>query len=83
MIMVDWSKGAAFPYGQATGNARLVGAQIGELIRFLMASNSHSYSSAVNRFYIVGHSLGTQVAGYAGRYFQDQYGLSLARITGE
>ena len=83
MIMVDWCKGAASPYGQATGNARLVGAQIGELIRFLIASTSHSHSSAVNRFYIVGHSLGAQVAGYAGSYFQDKYGLSLGRITGK
>ncbi|CAH3035435.1 unnamed protein product, partial [Porites evermanni] len=82
VIMVDWSKGAASPYGQATGNARLVGAQIGELIRFLIASTSHSHSSAVNRFYIVGHSLGAQVAGYAGSYLQDKYGLSLGRITG-
>ena len=83
VIMVDWSKGAASPYGQATGNARLVGAQIGELIRFLIASTSHSASSAVNRFYIVGHSLGAQVAGYAGSYLQDKYGLSLGRITGK
>ena len=83
VIMVDWSKGAASPYGQATGNARLVGAQIGELIRFLIASTSHSHSSAVNRFYIVGHSLGAQVAGYAGSYLQDKYGLSLGRITGK
>ena len=83
VIMVDWCKGAASPYGQATGNARLVGAQIGELIRFLIASTSHSHSSAVNRFYIVGHSLGAQVAGYAGSYLQDKYGLSLGRITGK
>ena len=83
VIMVDWSKGAASLPGQAIGNARLVGAQIGELIRFLIASTSHSHSSAVNRFYIVGHSLGAQVAGYAGSYLQDKYGLSLGRITGK
>ena len=83
MIMVDWSKGAGSPYGQATGNTRLVGAQIGELIRFLIASTSYSHSSVVNRFYIVGQSLGAQVAGYAGSYLQDQYGLSLGRITGK
>ena len=84
VIMVDWSKGAAFPdYGQAAGNARLVGAQIGELIRLLIASTSHSASSVVNRSYIVGNSLGAQVAGYAGSYLQDQYGLSLGRITGK
>ena len=83
VIMVDWSKGAASPYGQVTGNARLVGAQIGELIRFLMARTSHSHSSAVNRFYIVGHSLGAQVAGYTGSYLQDKYGLSLGLITGK
>ena len=83
VIMVNWTKGAGFPYFQATGNARLVGAQIGELIWFLMADTSDSYSSAVNRFYIVGHSLGAQVAGYAGGYLQDKYSLSLGRITGK
>ena len=47
VILVDWSKGAKLPYGQAAGNTRLVGAQTAELIRSLISSNSglQSWSS--------------------------------------
>ena len=81
VILIDWSGGADFPYGQAAGNTRLVGAQIGELIRFLIASFSRPPSYAEN-FYIVGHSLGAQTAGYAGSYLRAR-GFSLGRITGK
>ena len=80
VILVDWSKGAKSPYSQATGNSRLVGAQIGELIRFLISSSLGSTDMA-QRFYIVGHSLGAQTAGYAGAYLKD-HGMTLGRITG-
>lgn len=56
VILVDWSKGAGFPYGQASGNTRLVGAQIAELIRFLITSTK-SPSSFAHRFYILGTAL--------------------------
>ena len=81
MILVDWSGGADFPYGQASGNTRLVGAQIGELIKFLIASFSRPPSYA-KKFYIVGHSLGAQTAGYAGSYLRAR-GMHLGRITGK
>jgi len=80
VISVDWSRGARFPYGQAAGNTRLVGAQIAELIRFLISSNSGSRSLA-NRFYIVGFSLGAHTAGYAGSSLRAR-GMVLGRITG-
>ena len=81
VILVDWSKGAGFPYGQASGNTRLVGAQIAELIRFLITS-AKSPSSFAHRFYIVGHSLGGHTAGYAGSYLRAR-GMRLGRITGK
>ena len=80
MILVDWSKGAGYPYGQAAGNTRLVGAQIAVLIRFLISSNNGSPSLA-DRFYIVGFSLGAQTAGYAGSNMR-AHGMVLGRITG-
>ena len=80
MILVDWSEGARSPYGQATGNARLVGAQIAELIRFLISSNNGSPSLA-DRFYIVGFSLGAHTAGYVGSNLR-AHGMVLGRITG-
>ena len=80
VILVDWSKGARFPYGRAAGNARLVGAQIAVLIRFLISTNNGSPRLA-DRFYIVGFSLGAQTAGYAGSNLRAG-GMVLGRITG-
>ena len=82
VILVDWSKGAKGPnYLQAAGNTRLVGAQTAELIRFLISSSPASVGS-IDRFYIVGFSLGAQAAGYAGSYLKDK-GMKLGRITGK
>ena len=82
VILVDWSEGAKGPnYLQAAGNTRLVGAQTAELIRFLISSSPRSVGS-IDRFYIVGFSLGAQAAGYAGSYLKDQ-GMKLGRITGK
>ncbi|XP_078352813.1 pancreatic lipase-related protein 2-like [Oculina patagonica] len=80
VVLVDWSQGARFPYRQAAGNTRLVGAQVAELIRFLISSSSGSPALA-ERFYIVGFSLGAHTAGYAGSYLKDR-GMTLGRITG-
>ena len=84
VILVDWSKGAGEPYLQASGNARLVGAQTAVLIKFLI-SNAPGSSGSKNlgeRFYIVGFSLGAQVAGFAGSHMQANDGIKLGRITG-
>ena len=81
VVLVDWSKGSRQPYRQSAGNTRLVGAQVAELIRFLISSASGSHAFA-KRFYIVGFSLGAQTAGYAGTYLRDR-GMTLGRITGK
>ncbi|XP_078354767.1 pancreatic lipase-related protein 2-like isoform X1 [Oculina patagonica] len=80
VILVDWSKGARFPYGRASGNTRLVGTQTAELIRFLISSSSGSAGLA-ERFYIVGFSLGAVTAGYAGSHLK-KHEMMLGRITG-
>ena len=67
VILVDWSRGASFPYMQASGNTRLVGAQIAMLIKFLISTNAGSPDLA-DRFYIVGFSLGEQIAEYADKF---------------
>ena len=77
VILVHWSKGSIPPYVQATGNTRLVGAMIAELIKFLLSQTQGS----VDLFHVVGFSLGAQVAGYTGRRLK-QAGSSLGRITG-
>ena len=85
VILVDWSKGASGPnYFQASGNARLVGAQTAELIKFLIsnAPGSSGSKSLGKRFYIVGFSLGAHIAGYAGSHLKANGGINLGRITG-
>ena len=74
VIVVDWQKGAALPYGQATANTRLVGAQIAQLVQKLM----NATGAAADSFHIIGHSLGAHVAGYAGERIPH-----LGRITGK
>jgi len=73
VVIVDWSAGNQPPYTQATGNTRLVGAQIADLIKTIMQSTKQSPSA----FHIIGHSLGAHIAGYAGERIP-----GLARITG-
>ena len=80
VILVDWSGGSKTKYGQVAGNTRLVGVQIAELIRFLVSRNS-GHSSWAKRFYIVGFSLGAQVAGYTGRHLRAKR-MVLAPLTG-
>ncbi|XP_022779802.1 inactive pancreatic lipase-related protein 1-like isoform X1 [Stylophora pistillata] len=87
VILVDWSEGAKNQpnidllksYLQAAGNTRLVGAQVAELIRFLISSDARSHEP---EFYIVGFSLGAQTAGYAGSYLRNKAEMTLSRITG-
>ncbi|XP_068718308.1 pancreatic lipase-related protein 2-like isoform X2 [Montipora capricornis] len=80
IILVDWSGGAFESYGQSAGNARLVGAQIAELIKFIIGKNGGlKYLS--DQFYLIGFSLGAQITGYAGRRLRE-VGMDLGRITG-
>lgn len=77
VILVNWPKGSLPPYAQATGNTRLVGAMIGELIKFLISQTQGS----ADLFHVVGFSLGGQIAGYTGSHLR-RAGLTLGRITG-
>ena len=83
-ILVDLSKGASnlLNYPQAAGNTPPVGRQISVLIRFFI-SNGNNGPGSVDRFYIVGFSLGAQTAGYAGSYLKVDYNLILGCITGK
>ena len=78
IIIVDWSNGAKAPYEQAAGNTRIVGAQMTELIRFLV----NSTNATVESFYLVGSDLGAHTAGFAGKDIGRQIETALGRITG-
>lgn len=74
MILVDWSKGNAFPYEKATANTQVVGAEIALFINYLI----EQHGARASDFHVIGHSLGSQVAGYAGARVP-----GLGRITGQ
>ena len=78
IIIVDWSNGAKSPFEQAAGNTRLVGAQIAELIGFLV----NNTNSTAESFYLVGSDLGAHVAGFAGKNIVNLKETGLGRITG-
>ncbi|XP_071953367.1 pancreatic triacylglycerol lipase-like [Antedon mediterranea] len=75
VIRVDWGKGSTATYGQATANTRIVGAEIS----FLIDKLKELYGYTADKVHIIGHSLGSHVAGYAG---ERQTNPKLARITG-
>ena len=73
VITVDWSKGNGFPYTQATANTQIVGAEIAKLIKAYISSNGANAKD----FHVIGHSLGSHIAGYAGARVP-----GMGRITG-
>uniref|UniRef100_A0A4Q8K1M4 U74-Liphistoxin-Lsp1c_1 n=1 Tax=Liphistius sp. SGP-2016 TaxID=1905180 RepID=A0A4Q8K1M4_9ARAC len=79
VILVDWRDGcdSIVHYDQAVSNTRLIGAEIAHLISKL--KKVHSYSS--KNVYLIGHSLGAQASGFAGKRLQSNYNLKLGRIT--
>jgi len=77
IIFVEWRKGAAFPYHQAVGNTRLVGAQLSRMIEVIRNDTGINWK----KLRIVGFSLGAHVAAFAGRNLRRK-GLLLPRITG-
>lgn len=78
-IIVNWHKGSAAPdYIAASVNTEVVGRQVAFLVNELV---KHHGVSAHN-VYLVGFSLGAQVAGFAGKWSQSQYHWKFGRITG-
>lgn len=73
-ISVDWKKLSAAPrYFSASANVQRVGEQTGQLIKFLV-----EHGSDLNKFHLIGFSLGAHVTGIAGAAVNG----SVARITG-
>uniref|UniRef100_A0A182K958 Lipase domain-containing protein n=1 Tax=Anopheles christyi TaxID=43041 RepID=A0A182K958_9DIPT len=66
VICVDWENGAKLPnYVRAAANTRLVGRQLALLLRLLRTHNGLRLS----RVHLIGFSLGSHVAGFAGAEF--------------
>ncbi|XP_075731170.1 pancreatic triacylglycerol lipase-like isoform X2 [Rhipicephalus microplus] len=73
VILVDWASGSKYDYIQATANTRIVGLEIARLICLLQ----EAFGVTPDRFHVLGHSLGSHIAGYAGQKLR-----FLGRITG-
>ena len=80
VIVVDWGQGSALfnLYDVAAGNTRLVGAQVSQMIHLL----HRRFKVRMNRFHVIGHSLGAQIAGFAGAATVKR-GKRIGRITGK
>lgn len=79
VIAVDWKAGASDTfYTQSAVNTELVGRQLAFLINQLKQKKKLSPSDV----HLIGFSLGAQVAGFAGKFSQQQYNWKFARITG-
>ncbi|GBN52343.1 Inactive pancreatic lipase-related protein 1, partial [Araneus ventricosus] len=72
VIVVDWSFGNFIPYSKAAANTELVGEEISELLIKLR----DEYGAKAEKFHLIGHSLGSHVAGYVGETVR-----GLKRIT--
>lgn len=79
VIVVDWGLGSSVLnlYDGAAGNTRLVGAQVADLIHVL----NTKFHVGLKKFHIIGHSLGAQLAGFAGEKLVKS-GKVIGRITG-
>ena len=75
VIVMDYVEGATGL--MATGNARLVGAQLAYLLKSLFKLNHRNGK----RVHIIGFSLGAHAAGYAGTRLKKD-GYKIGRITG-
>lgn len=75
VIVMDYGEGATGL--MATGNARLVGAQLAYLLKNLFKLRRRNGKRA----HIIGFSLGAHAAGYAGKWLK-QDGYKIGRITG-
>lgn len=73
VVTVDWSGGSRALYSQATANTRLVGLEVAHLIKYLNTTMGLHPQDV----HIIGHSLGSHTAGYAGEQVP-----GLGRITG-
>lgn len=72
-IVVEWKSGVKTTYAQAANNVRVVGAQVAHMLTFLMST----FGQKLDRFHIIGHSVGAHAAGDAGSRV-----TGLQRITG-
>ncbi|CAG9760472.1 unnamed protein product [Ceutorhynchus assimilis] len=73
-IEVDWERPARMPYVYSAKATRMVGNEVAQFIE--------DFDLFSNEVYIIGHSLGAHIAGFAGKKYFEDTGEKLKRITG-
>ncbi|XP_017873751.1 PREDICTED: pancreatic triacylglycerol lipase-like [Drosophila arizonae] len=63
VIIVDWSRARFNGYLSSSYAVPGAGAKVGNMIKFL----NQSHGLALDSLYVIGHSLGAHIAGYAGK----------------
>ncbi|KAL7727934.1 hypothetical protein ACLKA6_019495 [Drosophila palustris] len=63
IIIVDWSRARSVDYASSVIAVPGAGAKVGEMIKYLNVNHGMS----LDTLYVIGHSLGAQVSGYAGK----------------
>lgn len=77
VILVNWVKGAKVQYDQAVANTRMIGAQIHNLLMYLV----DNHQADPRNFHLIGFSLGAHVAGFAGKQMRKAKN-KIGRISG-
>lgn len=73
VITVHWGKFARSCYGKSVNNVP----NVGYMIAYLILHISENYQIPLKKFHILGHSLGSHIAGFAGKRYKTQ----LKKIT--
>ncbi|XP_062123883.1 phospholipase A1-like [Drosophila sulfurigaster albostrigata] len=63
VIIVDWARARSVDYASSVLAVPGAGAKVGDMIKYL---NEH-HGMSLDTLYVIGHSLGAQVSGYAGK----------------
>ena len=81
LVVIDWGKVALnVQYWLPATNIQVIGAMVGKFIKELVENNLNS----VQDFHLAGHSLGSHVMGYAGKWVKkNMNGQIIPKITGK
>lgn len=78
VVVVDWHHGSVGIYPRAVAYAQVAGEALG---MFLLGLR-RKHEIPAERVHLVGHSLGAQLSGFAGKYLR-RNGYLVGKITGE
>ncbi|KAL3288195.1 hypothetical protein HHI36_002645 [Cryptolaemus montrouzieri] len=76
IVQIDWEAGSFQDYGLAAYSTESIGRHLATLINILVIDNH----VPIEKFVLIGHSLGAQICGWTGKYFTKYTNQRLSRI---